>query len=110
MDFKAKHRIVRQAWESEKDPSGEFNDAWVSFFVNYFPVEWWILESRDELSELECRQVELTYQGLLAAMGVEPDGEYVTWSDVLGADETHDPVLNFDDPSETDPNMWVWPQ
>lgn len=110
MDFAAKHRIVRQAWESEKDLSGEFNDAWVSFFVDYFPVESWILESSDSLSELQWRQVELTYCGLLASMGVDPDADCETWSDVLGADQTHDPVLNFDDPSETDPDMWVWPQ
>jgi hypothetical protein len=42
MDFVTRQRIVAQAWLGAKDEAGEFDDAWVSFFVDYFPIGGWI--------------------------------------------------------------------
>lgn len=110
MDFAQKHAIVREAWEAEKDPDGEFNDSWVSFFVDYFPIEGWILEPSAALSDLQRRRVELTFQALLASFGAAADGEYQSWGDVCCADEVQDAVFHFDDPTETNPEMWAWPE
>jgi hypothetical protein len=110
MDFAKKHSIVREVWESERDPDGEFNDSWVSFFVDYFPIESWVLNTSDGLSDLQRRQVELTHQALLASLGVAPDGDYQSWWDVLGSDEVADAIMHFDDPTETDPQLWIWPE
>lgn len=110
MDFATKHSIVREAWASERDPDGEFDDSWVSLFVDYFPIDSWILEPSEALSDLQRRRVEVTYLALLASFGVSAETEYQDWGDICGADETRDPIVHFDDPSQTDPQLWVWPE
>ena len=110
MDLAARHRIVTEAWRAARNSSGDYDDEWVGFFEDYFPVQDWVERETSDLSDLECRRIEVTYRALLATLGVDEQGEYESWWELLGADEVRTPVELFDDPDQTDVELWAWPE